>query len=71
MTRISHRIGGIAESATLAITGFPLTAGFISKDLILWNAWGSTFAGAACRSTAPTVATCWGCAARSATGCWR
>jgi NADH-quinone oxidoreductase subunit L len=29
--------------AALAITGFPLLAGFISKDAILWNAWASSF----------------------------
>jgi NADH-quinone oxidoreductase subunit L len=43
-----RKMGGLARSlpvtsltfvvATLAITGFPLTAGFISKDAILWNA---------------------------------
>ncbi len=41
-------------AATLAITGFPLTAGFMSKDAILWNAfaaqhgaYASVFAGSA------------------------
>ncbi len=50
--RDMRRMGGLRLSmpwthgsvllVTLVLSGFPLSAGFISSELILWNAWGAT-----------------------------
>lgn len=51
-----RRMGGLARSmpwthgtfvvTAAALSGLPLTAGFVSRELVLWNAWGSSFADA-------------------------